>query len=488
MRGGAKLLRAAWRPRACLPRASFLSQLPRRTIVSAAELQFGQPLHETHPHLIAPGDLTPGISALEYHHRRANLAKSLPKNSVAVLASSDVKYRSGAVFYEFHQEPNFYYLTGFHEPDSVAIIEKGNSDVEYTFHLFVRPKDPKAEQWDGARSGIQAAQDVFNADEAGDVNHIPSLLPQIIDRAKEVYTDVLGNIRSKTAFSRYSSGATTSQADGFQKLLRESNVKPLRPLLNKLRLVKSENEILNMRKAGQISGRVITDAMRTRFSTEKDLWTTLEYGYKINGLDGSAYVPVVAGGQNGLSIHYVRNDHTLKDGEMVLVDSGGEYGGYITDITRTWPVNGKFTDSQRDLYEAILKVQRSVISLCREDADVSLDKLHRITENGLREGLKGLGFDMSGDALDKLFPHHVGHYIGLDVHDAPGYPRTDRLKAGHCVTVEPGIYVPHDDRWPKHFRGLAIRIEDSVAVMEDSPYILTTEAVKEVVDIEALRQ
>lgn len=352
-------------------------------------------------------------------------------------------------------------------------VEKGNSDVEYTFHLFVRPKDPRAEQWDGARSGIQAAQDVFNADEvcyalnrrrrrrrqltldqAGDVNHIPSLLPEIINRAKEVYTDVLGNIRSKTAFSRYFSGATTSQTDGFQKLLRESNVKPLRPLLNKLRLVKSENEILNMRKAGQVSGRVITDAMRTPFSTEKDLWTTLEYGYRINGLDGSAYVPVVAGGQNGLSIHYVRNDHTLKDGEMVLVDSGGEYGGYITDITRTWPVNGKFTDPQRDLYEAILKVQRSVISLCREDADVSLDKLHRITENGLREGLKGLGFDMSGDvcchslymfmsvtdiqkALDKLFPHHVGHYIGLDVHDAPGYPRTDRLKAGHCVTVEP---------------------------------------------------
>jgi intermediate cleaving peptidase 55 len=144
-----------------------------------------------------------------------------------------------------------------------------------------------------------------------------------------------------------------------------------------------------------------------------------------------------------------------REGELVLVDAGGEYGGYITDITRTWPVNGKFTDPQRDLYEMILKVQRSVVSLCREDADVSLDRLHRITEDGLRDGLKTLGFNMDGNvshatamillgydansvkALETLFPHHVGHFIGLDVHDAPGHPRTGRLTAGECITIEP---------------------------------------------------
>ncbi|KAL1306073.1 hypothetical protein AAFC00_004196 [Neodothiora populina] len=489
MRGVSQLLRTTLRPAAYLGRPSrLLPQAPRRTLVSAANLQFGQPLHETHPHLIAPGELTPGITALEYHHRRANLAKALPRNSIAVLASSDIQYRSGAVFYEFHQEPNFYYLTGFKEPQSLAVIEKGNSDVEYTFHLYVRPKDARAEQWDGARSGIQAAQDVFNADEAGDINNIPAKLPDIINGAKEIYTDALGNIRSKSAFSKYFGGLSTSQPEGFQKLLQASKVKPLRPLMNQIRLTKSENEILNMRKAGQVSGKVFTDAMRTPFTTEKDLWTTMDYSFKMNGLDGWAYIPVVAGGRNGLSIHYVRNDQPLKEGEMVLVDAGGEYGGYITDITRTWPVNGRFTDPQKDLYEMILRVQRSVVSLCREDADMSLDKLHRVTENGLRDGLKRLGFDVSGDALDVLFPHHVGHYIGLDVHDAPGYPRTDRLRAGHCITVEPGIYVPDDERWPKHFRNMAIRIEDSIAVMEEGPYVLTTEAVKEVVDIEALRR
>ena len=151
--------------------------------------------------------------------------------------------------------------------------------------------------------------------------------------------------------------------------------------------------------------------------------------------------------------HYTNRRY--REGELVLVDAGGEYGGYITDITRTWPVNGKFTDPQRDLYEMILKVQRSVVSLCHEDANLSLDKLHRITEDGLRDGLKTLGFNMDGNvslatamfplecgancakALETLFPHHVGHFIGLDVHDAPGHPRTGKLTAGECITIEP---------------------------------------------------
>ncbi|KAH0264399.1 peptidase M24, partial [Aureobasidium melanogenum] len=339
MRSCRTLLRAVSSPRPALSltRPSCIPQISCRTLVSAAELQFGQPLHETHPHLIAPGDLTPGISALEYHQRRANLAKALPKNSIAVLASSDIKYRSGAVFYEFHQEPNFFYLTGFNEPEALAVIEKGDSDVEYTFHLFVRPKDVKAEQWDGARSGIQAALDVFNADEAGDINRCHTILPDIIGRAKEVYTDLLGTT-TKSAFKRYFSSLKKVPSEGFGKLLQENNVRPLRPIMNNLRVKKSEAEILNMRKAGQVSGRAFTETMKTPMSTEKDLWTMLDTGFKIGGLDGSAYVPVVAGGKNGLSIHYTRNDQTLKDGELVLVDAGGEYGGYITDITRTWPV------------------------------------------------------------------------------------------------------------------------------------------------------
>ncbi|KAK5123589.1 hypothetical protein LTR85_002627 [Meristemomyces frigidus] len=479
-------LRAASRPMPTFrSRPAFIQHHDARGLVSAAEVQFGQPLHETHPHVIRPGELTPGISALEYHHRRAALARKLPQNSVAVLASADTKFRSGAVFYEFHQEPNFFYLTGFNEPESVAVIEKGSSEVEYTFHLFVRPKDEKAELWDGARSGVQAAQDVFNADEAGDINNISRILPDLIHDAK-VYTDI-GSGGRKSAFQRFVAGSDP-KVDGLAKLLQSATVKPLRPLLNELRVAKSEAELNCMRTAGTISGAIFTEAMRNHYTKEKQLWADLAYGFKTQGLDNEAYVPVVAGGQNALSIHYVRNDDVLREGEMVLVDAGGEYGGYITDITRTWPVAGRFTAAQRDMYETILKVQKTCVSLCRENADMSLDKLHRVAESNLRSGLKDLGFDMSGDALDVLFPHHVGHYIGLDVHDAPGYPRTDRLEEDNCITIEPGVYVPDDERWPQHFRGLGIRIEDSVRIGKEAVEVLTSTAVKDVHEIEDLRR
>ncbi|KAK3699813.1 aminopeptidase [Vermiconidia calcicola] len=474
-------LRAVLRP---IP--TFRSRPQGRLLVSASDLNFGQPLHETHPHIIKPGELTRGISALEYHHRRAALARKLPRNSIAVLAASELKFRSGPVFYEFHQEPNFFYLTGFNEPEAVAVIEKGQTDVEYTFHLFVRSKDERAELWDGARSGVQAAQDVFNADEAGDINNVANLLPDVIKSATMVYTDI--GSHKKSAVSRFFAGSST-KVDAFAKLLQNSTVKSLRPLMNEVRLIKSEAELDCMRRAGRISGAVITEAMRNTYKSEKQLWADLAYGFKTQGLDGEAYVPVIGGGSNALSIHYVRNDAVLNDHDMVLVDAGGEYGGYITDITRTWPVSGKFTDPQKDMYNMILDVQKSCVSLCREDADMSLDKLHRVAENGLKNGLKDLGFDTSRPGcLDTLFPHHVGHYIGLDVHDAPGYPRTDKLKENQCITIEPGIYVPvNDDRWPEHFRGLGIRIEDSVRIGSEKVEVLTSTALKDVEAIEALK-
>ncbi|KAH8684700.1 peptidase M24, structural domain-containing protein, partial [Tricladium varicosporioides] len=426
--------------------------------------------------------VTPGITAQEYADRRARLAASLPIDGIAILASSNTKYRSGAVFYEFHQEPNFLYLTGFNEPEAVAVIQKVGSDADYIFHLFLRPKNASAEQWEGARSGEQAALDVFNADESGDVNYLHSLLPPLIDSASVIHTD----IAKCSGFGRFFRNQDMEPND-FQKIIKGKKVKPLKPLMHDLRVIKSKAEVSNMRMAGKISGRAFTNAMRRQWNKEKDLGAFLDYDFKTGGCEATAYVPVVAGGHNALSIHYVRNNDVLKNGETVLVDAGGEYGGYIADITRSWPINGKFSGPQKDLYEAILRVQRSSVSLCRESANMSLDKIHKVTEHGLTEALKQLGFDMSGDAISELFPHHVGHYIGLDVHDCPGYSRTTILKTGHCVTVEPGIYVPNHERWPKQFRGIGIRIEDSVCVQEDSPLILTTEAVKEVVDIEALR-
>lgn len=266
----------------------------------------------------------------------------------------------------------------------------------------------------------------------------------------------------------------------------------LRPILNDLRAVKSAAEVANMRRAGQLSARAVTDAMRQPFDGEKQLADFLDARFKALGCDGPAYVPVVAGGRNALSIHYVRNDARLAPSDLVLVDAGGSYGSYITDITRTWPASGTFTPAQKDLYEAVLAVQRACVAMCRSGGatTTSLDEIHITAETGLRDNLSRLGFDVSTpSALQRLFPHHVGHHIGLDVHDAPGYPRSRPLRAGNCVTVEPGVYVgPNEECAPVHFRGMGVRVEDSVAVMDEGPLVLTVEAVKEVVDIEALRR
>ncbi|KAI4236616.1 MAG: hypothetical protein LQ352_007987, partial [Teloschistes flavicans] len=414
--------------------------------VAAADLQFGQPVHETHAHLLKAGEITPGITALEYAQRRSNLASKLPQNGIAILAAADVKYRSGAVFYDYHQESNFFYLT-----EAVAIIGKLATQDDHTFHLFVRPKSPKEEQWEGSRSGTQAALDVFNADESGDINNIENHLSQIAGEASEVYTDALPSNLSTSTFARLFSSRPSSVTNDLSKILEKAKVKPLKSIMNDLRNIKSDSEIANMRKAGQASGRAFTEAMRQAWILEKDLTAYLEYMFKRKGCETSAYVPVVAGGkvlalvrnsgrrytdleQNASQIHYVRNDDVLIDGDLVLADAGGEYGNYITDITRTWPIDRTFTPPQKDLYNAILSTQRTCISLCRASASNSLDKIHQVAESTLKDSLSSLGFDMSGNALETLFPHHLGHYIGLDVHDTPGQSRKAPLQAGQCVT------------------------------------------------------
>ncbi|KAL2119647.1 hypothetical protein VTJ04DRAFT_6608 [Mycothermus thermophilus] len=488
------------------PRRSYATSNP--SSISAADLDFGQPVHETHPHMLKPGEITPGITAQEYADRRARLAFSLPDGAIALLPSSNIQYRSGAVFFPFRQESNFLYLTGFSEPQSLAVIRKtGPSLGDYTFHLFCRPKDPFAEQWSGPWSGLRAAEDVFNADEALSIHDLPSLLPKLLRSASRIYTDVPLSSPSPspsttTPFSISSSSSNSNPSTLLPHLLRPYPTSPLSPLLNPLRAIKSPSEIACMRHAGLVSGRAITSAMRRPWASEHDLQAYLAHAFSQSGLSGPAYVPVVAGGRRGRLIHYTHNTAQLhpERGETVLVDAGGEYGWYATDITRVWPLNGKFTPAQRDLYSAVLVAQRECVALCRADAGLSLDEIHREAERVLQRELTRLGFSFGstvtsfagfgrggGDVMSTLFPHHVGHYVGLDIHDVPGYPRSVPLRAGHVVTIEPGVYVPDDDRFPKHFRGLAVRIEDTVCVDEEAPMVLTPEAVKEVEDIEALR-
>jgi intermediate cleaving peptidase 55 len=454
--------------------------------VSAADLSFGQPLHETHPHILKSGELTPGITALEYAQRRTKLAAKLPANSIAIVAASDIQYRSGHCFYEFYQDPDFFYLTGFNEPKALAVIGKDDTGKDHTFYLYVREKDSKVELWDGARSGTQAAIDVFNADESGDISNVMDTLPDVITGASQIFTEITTPY-SNSLFHQFFHGGPTPKIAEFATMIEPNKLRGLRSIMNDLRAFKSPAEIENMRIAGKASGRAHTEVMRQSFTKEKDLDAFFRYRLSVNGSEALAFEPIVAGAQNALGIHYVRNDDVLHNDKLVLVDGGGKYGGYSADISRTWPVSGKFSDAQRDLYGVVLKVHRSMISMCRGAANMSLEKLHTIAQNALEEQLKQIGFDMSGNAIRVLFPHHLSHYLGLDVHDCIGYSKETILREGHCITIEPGIYVPFDNRWPKHFQGMGIRIEDSISIQEDNPYVLTTEAVKEVADIEALR-
>lgn len=471
----------------CRPRFSSICQTySTASTVHASDLSFGQPLHETHPHLVQPGELTPGITAQEYYERRQRLAQKLPKGAVAIVAAADLVQRTGSCFYEFYQDPDFLYLTGYNEPEALAIIAPTSDGKDHTFHLYVREKDAKAEIWDGARSGTQAAVDVFNADETGDIASIKTILPRVVSGASQVYTDITQPDQGPSGLWRFLYGTPRRKTD-FVELLDSRKIKQLHQIMNDLRVFKSPAEIELMRLAGRASGKAHNEAIRQSFEHERELDAYLRYRFITNGCDQIAYEPVVAGGKNGLGIHYVRNDDVLHDDEMVLIDAAGKKGGYISDITRTWPVKGQFSSEQRDLYEAVLIAQKSLVSMCRADADVSLDKLHSIAENLLADSLKQIGFDMSKKAVETLFPHHISHYIGMDVHDTVGYSRKTSIREGHCITIEPGIYVPDDERWPKHFRNMAIRIEDSVAVGDESPLVLTSEALKEIKDIEALR-
>lgn len=276
-----------------------------RRYATTLDLRFGQPLHETHPHLLRYGELTPGVTAVEYAERRLRLARNLPANSVAVLSASDIKTRSGAVFYKFHQEPSFFYLTGFNEPTALAIIHKrAHSAADHVFHLFVRPKDPFREKWEGSRSGVEAAQEVFNADEAGDINDVTNLLPEILSGAAHVFTNILLEAQDHTAPAKNCGHTDPHDSQSLREVLGLSNAKPLTPYMNELRIRKSEAEIANLRKTGRASARGFTEAMKREWAFEQDLEGFLEYQFKKNGCEQSAYVPVVAGGK-------VRHSRTL---------------------------------------------------------------------------------------------------------------------------------------------------------------------------------
>ncbi|CCD22470.1 aminopeptidase NDAI_0A03130 [Naumovozyma dairenensis CBS 421] len=474
------------RPSSIAPRLipSLISKRNKFTSRLRSPIQAGQPLHETRPNLLKPGELTPGITALEYFQRRHDLMGRLPLNSCLILQSNQVKYASGAVFYPFQQDNDFYYLTGWNEPDSIMILERTRKD-ETIFHMITPPKDAFAEQWEGFRTGEKGVKDIFNADGScsNSIAEWPSYLEKILKRNDTVYFDKQMIKNSSHNPAHHKQICTVLQINNKLDRLKTD----AREIIAEMRKIKSDAELRVMRRAGQISGRSYNQAFGRRFRNERTLHSFLEYKFVSGGCDKSAYIPVVASGSNSLCIHYTSNNDVMYDDEMVLVDASGALGGYCSDISRTWPVNGEFTEPQKDLYSAVLNVQRKCIQLCKASNNYSLQDIHNKSMEYMKEELLNLGIPNAGNwEVDKLYPHYIGHNLGLDVHDVPQVSRFEPLKPGQVITIEPGLYIPNDTQFPDYFRNVGIRIEDDIAIHENSFTNLTIEAVKELPDLESV--
>jgi Xaa-Pro aminopeptidase len=419
--------------------------------------------------------------------------KRMTPGSVAIVASAREATRSNDTNYRYRQDSDFLYLTGFDEPEAVAVIRASNDGPKYT--LFVRPRDPEREIWDGRRAGTEGARDAYGADEAFPIEQFKEKLGDYLNGAANLYYRigngrpdldemVVGQIRRLRALSRRGTSAPEAIIDTAS-------------ITHEMRLFKSEEEIEMMQRAADIGAEGHVAAMRSARPgmNEYEVEALIEYTFRKNGATGPAYTSIVGGGANATVLHYINNDAVLQDGDLLLVDAGAEYGGYASDITRTFPVNGRFTPAQRDIYDLVLKTQMACVERVRPGTNV--DELKNYSIELLTEGMARLGL-LKGDPkklieeekYKQFYMHGLGHFLGLDVHDVGRYHIKDearKLEPGMVMTVEPGLYVATDTKdIPEKYLGLGVRIEDDVLVTEDAPRVLSNKAPKQPEEIEEL--
>jgi Xaa-Pro aminopeptidase len=431
------------------------------------------------------------IARDEFARRRRQLMRLMGKDAIAILPAAPVRHRNNDVEYAYRQDSDFYYLTGFSEPEAVAVLIPGRKAAEYV--LFVRDRDPTREIWDGRRAGPEGATRRYGADDAFPITDIDEILPGLIEsRAKVYYTmgaypefdqRVVGWVNSLRAQQRHGKHAP-------QEFVALDHV------LHDMRLFKSRGELELMREAARIAAKAHVRAMRfcRPGLMEYEIMAELIHEFRRHNADVS-YQPIVGGGANSCILHYRENDQVLKDGDVLLVDAGCEYQCYASDITRTYPVNGRFTSEQRAVYEVVLEANRAATAKVKpgnhwndpHDAAVQV-----ITQGLVKLGLlKGRVPKLIKEgAYRKFFMHRTGHWLGMDVHDVGDYKVGEEwrvLEPGMVMTIEPGIYIPAGTRGvPKGFRNIGIRIEDDVVVTKQGHEVLTNRVPKDADEIEKL--
>ena len=425
-----------------------------------------------------------------YADRRSKLGAMLPKNSAVVIAGAAVQYRNADSSHAFRQDSNFWYLTGFNEPESTLVLLINESkDVQSI--AFVPKKDALKEIWDGYRAGPNGAVKDHGFDLAFDNTEIDERLPDLLAGYNQVFypvgksqkldADVIDWIKTARSKDRHSSPIDI--ADASSKIGNE-------------RLIKDEDEIEIMKKACQISAEAHVEAMKfvKPGMNEQELEAFYQYQFSKRGGRFAAYTPIVAGGENACVLHYVENSKALKDGDLVLVDAGCEFELYASDITRTYPINGKFTAAQLAIYEVVLEAQQKSIEAVTVNNNVMDSQI--ISEKVITQGLIDLGI-LNGSmeelhetgAFKDFYMHKIGHWLGIDVHDAGDYTEDGeymKFKPGMITTVEPGIYISSTANVKDQWKGIGIRIEDNILVTANGNQNLTDIVPSNPNEIEAL--
>lgn len=432
------------------------------------------------------------ITKAEFTRRRKALMAVMEPNSIAIVPAGLERQRSRDTEYPYRQDSDFYYLTGFAEPSSVMVLIPGREHGEYV--LFCRDKDVEREIWDGYRAGPKGACKDFGADDAFPIDDIDDILPGLIEGRERVYY-ALG--KNQEFDHQVMTWVNTIRAKVRSGAEPPGEFLDLSHFLCDQRLYKSAAEIRVMREAGEISAGAHARAMTACRPgiMEYQLEADILHEFAKNGARFPAYNTIVGGGKNGCILHYIENEAELKDGDLVLIDAGCELDYYAADITRTFPVNGKFTPEQKALYEVVLAAQLAAIKSLKPGVHWNVP--HEISVSVITEGLLSLGL-LKGE-LDKLieqeaykpfYMHRIGHWLGMDVHDVGDYKVGGEwrvLEVGMVMTVEPGIYVsPTDESVAKKWRGIGIRIEDDVLITKTGSDVLTGAAPKTVKAIERL--
>ncbi len=429
-------------------------------------------------------------------HRAALFAK-MPMNSIALLPAASETTRSNDTEYAFCQDKNFFYLTGFNEPDALLVLLKAeHGEVESI--LFSLPKDPLYEIWHGRRIGQEKAVQAYGFDACYEVEQINTYIAEYLDGKSQVLFGFSDHDFAAQVF-KWLKKVKASNRQGMKTPQQLTDVEPI---LADLRLIKSDNEIALMRQANYISGLAHQRAMQKSQvgKFEYQIEAEILHEFARHGARHPAYASIVAGGDNANILHYTDNDDVLKENELLLIDAGAELAGYAADITRTFPVNGQFSAEQKAIYQLVLDAKNLAINAIKPG--MCFAKLNELTNTFLTQGLIDLGI-LDGDLVElvetkkvkKYFIHGLGHWLGLDVHDVGDYQinsEREQLRAfekGMVMTIEPGIYIPLSDlNVAEKWRGIGVRIEDNIAVTEHGFENLTMNSPQTIEDIEALMQ